>query len=167
MEGCCLPFPAACLGEFWKAVCILWRPCFVCLLLNCMKGLGGFVTHWNYSDQFFFLKDFLLNIWLHMFWKLHIMLMMLWRIQKYNKDSPSYLSMRLRIIIWIIHFMQLVLWKLYRIPFNLRSKKTETLKPLDVQNAISENMAKKISKSCLTYRAFSKNPKEGIRNLFT
>lgn len=68
-----------------------WHPLIVCLLLNCMKGLGGFVTHWNYSEQFFFLKHFLLNIWLHMFWKLHIMLMMLWRIQKYNKDSPSYI----------------------------------------------------------------------------
>lgn len=47
----------------------------------------------------------------------------------------------------------------------------ETLKPLVVHNAISKNIAKKISQSGLSYYhlklAFSRNPQEGIRNLFT
>ena len=47
----------------------------------------------------------------------------------------------------------------------------ETLRPLLLHNTISENMAKKIAQSGLSFLhlqlAFTRNPQDGIRNLFT
>lgn len=92
-------------------------------MLHRKKGLVVFVTHRNYSEQFFlFSERFSLKNWLYMFLKFHIMFMMLWRIPKCYKDSPSYLSMRLRNSIWIIYLIPLVLFQVcLAIIWNLHS----------------------------------------------
>lgn len=84
-----------------------------------------------------FSKRCFLHIWLYLFWKFHIMVIMLWRIPKFYKEPPNYFSMRLRNISWIIRLILLELLKLYL--FNLRSNITLKLwNHCVVQNVISK-----------------------------